>query len=392
MRPLDGIKVITLEHAIAAPFCTRQLADLGARVIKIERPGTGDFARGYDERVHGLSSHFVWVNRSKESLTLDVKQPEAAEILKALLADADVLVQNLAPGAAQRLGLGYDALKDTHPRLIVCDISGYGANGPYRDRKAYDLLIQSESGFLSITGSPGQPAKAGCSIADIAAGMVAFSSILGALLMRGRTGQGSRIDVSMLESMVEWMSYPLYYAIDGQSPPAPSGASHATIYPYGPFPAGDGKTVMLGLQNEREWKLFCEQVLRQPGLADDARFNANSKRHAARDALYALIVDAFAALTAADVMQRLDAAGIANAQMNTLDDVWRHPQLGARERWRSVETAAGAVPALLPPGLPDGVEPRMDAVPALGQHTDAILADLGYTRARIDALRANGTI
>ncbi|KAB0637812.1 CoA-transferase [Burkholderia stagnalis] len=392
MRPLDGIKVITLEHAIAAPFCTRQLADLGARVIKIERPGSGDFARGYDERVHGLSSHFVWVNRSKESLTLDVKQPEAAEILQALLADADVLVQNLAPGAAQRLGLGYDALKDTHPRLIVCDISGYGANGPYRDRKAYDLLIQSESGFLSITGSPGQPAKAGCSIADISAGMVAFSSILGALLMRGRTGQGSRIDVSMLESMVEWMSYPLYYAIDGQSPPAPSGASHATIYPYGPFPAGDGKTVMLGLQNEREWKLFCEQVLRQPGLADDARFNANSKRHAARDALHALIVDAFAALTAADVMQRLDAAGIANAQMNTLDDVWRHPQLGARERWRSVETVAGAVPALLPPGLPDGVEPRMDAVPALGQHTDAILADLGYTRARIDALRANGTI
>ncbi|TCW84291.1 CoA transferase [Burkholderia sp. SRS-46] len=392
MRPLDGIKVITLEHAIAAPFCTRQLADLGARVIKIERPGSGDFARGYDERVHGLSSHFVWVNRSKESLTLDVKQPEAAEILKALLADADVLVQNLAPGAAERLGFGYDALKDAHPRLIVCDISGYGADGPYRDRKAYDLLIQSESGFLSITGSPGEPAKAGCSIADISAGMYAFTSILSALLMRGRTGKGCRIDVSMLESMVEWMSYPLYYAIDGQSPPAPSGASHATIYPYGPFPAGDGKTVMLGLQNEREWKLFCEQVLRQPELAADARFNANSKRHAARDTLHALIVDAFAALTAGDVMQRLDAAGIANAQMNTLDDVWRHPQLAARERWRSVETAAGTVPALLPPGLPDGVEPRMDAVPALGQHTDAILADLGYERARIDALRANRTI
>ncbi|WP_431825801.1 CaiB/BaiF CoA transferase family protein [Burkholderia sp. F1] len=392
MRPLDGIKVITLEHAIAAPFCTRQLADLGARVIKIERPGSGDFARGYDERVHGLSSHFVWVNRSKESLTLDVKQPEAAGILNALLADADVLVQNLAPGAAQRLGLGYDALKDTHERLIVCDISGYGADGPYRDRKAYDLLIQSESGFLSITGSPGQPAKAGCSIADIAAGMYAFTSIQSALLMRARTGKGCRIDVSMLESMVEWMGYPLYYAIDGQSPPAPSGASHATIYPYGPFPAGDGKTVMLGLQNEREWKLFCEQVLRQPALADDARFNANAKRHAARDALHALIVDAFSSLSAADVMQRLDAAGIANAQMNTLDDVWRHPQLAARERWRSVETAAGAAPALLPPGLPDGVEPRMDAVPALGQHTDAILAELGYERARIDALRASGAI
>ncbi|MDR8080062.1 CoA transferase [Burkholderia cenocepacia] len=392
MRPLDGIKVITLEHAIAAPFCTRQLADLGARVIKIERPGSGDFARGYDERVHGLSSHFVWVNRSKESLTLDVKQPDAAAVLDALLADADVLVQNLAPGAAERLGLGHDALKHTHPRLIVCDISGYGGDGPYRDRKAYDLLIQSEAGFLSITGSAGQPAKAGCSIADIAAGMYAYTSILSALLMRGRTGEGCRIDVSMLESMVEWMGYPLYYAIDGQSPPAPSGASHATICPYGPFPAGDGKTVMLGLQNEREWKLFCAQVLRQPALADEPRFNANSKRHAARDVVDALIVDAFATLTAADVMQRLDAAGIANARMNTLDDVWRHPQLQARVRWRSVDTAAGPVPALLPPGLPAGVEPRMDAVPALGQHTDAILTELGYDRARIDALRANGTI
>jgi crotonobetainyl-CoA:carnitine CoA-transferase CaiB-like acyl-CoA transferase len=271
MRPLDGIKVVTLEHAIAAPFCTRQLADLGARVIKIERPGVGDFARGYDERVHGLSSHFVWTNRSKESLALDLKQPEAAEILGALVADADVLVQNLAPGAAERLGLGYDALSAKYPKLIVCDISGYGADGPYRDKKAYDLLIQSESGFLSITGSPGAPAKAGCSIADIAAGMYAYSNILSALLLRGRTGRGCRIDVSMLESMVEWMGYPLYYAIDGQSPPALSGAAHATIYPYGPFPAGDGKTVMLGLQNEREWKLFCERVLEQPELATDER-------------------------------------------------------------------------------------------------------------------------
>jgi itaconate CoA-transferase len=261
MRPLDGIKVVTLEHAIAAPFCTRQLADLGARVIKVERPGVGDFARGYDERVHGLSSHFVWTNRSKESLALDLKQPEAAKILDALVADADVLVQNLAPGAADRLGLGYEKLSEKYPRLIVCDISGYGADGPYRDKKAYDLLIQSESGFLSITGSPGEPAKAGCSIADIAAGMYAYSNILSALLLRPRTGRGCRIDVSMLESMVEWMGYPLYYAMGGQTPPALSGAAHATIYPYGPFPAGDGKTVMLGLQNEREWKLFCEQVL-----------------------------------------------------------------------------------------------------------------------------------
>ena len=251
-RPLDGIKVITLEHAIAAPFCTRQLADMGARVIKVERPGSGDFARGYDARVHGLASHFVWVNRSKESLTLDVKHADASKILDALVADADVLVQNLAPGAAERLGLGYAALSERYPRLIVCDISGYGADGPYRDKKAYDLLIQSESGFLSITGSPGAPAKAGCSIADIAAGMHAYASILNALLLRGRTGKGCRIDVSMLESMVEWMGYPLYYAIDGQSPPALSGAAHATIYPYGPFLAADGRTVMIGLQNERE--------------------------------------------------------------------------------------------------------------------------------------------
>jgi itaconate CoA-transferase len=392
MRPLDGIKVITLEHAIAAPFCTRQLADLGARVIKVERPGSGDFARGYDERVHGLASHFVWTNRSKESLTLDVKQAEAGKILGALIADADVLVQNLAPGAADRLGLGYDTLSKLYPKLIVCDISGYGADGPYRDKKAYDLLIQSESGFLSITGSPGEPAKAGCSIADIAAGMYAYSNILSALMLRGRTGTGCRIDVSMLESMTEWMGYPLYYAIDGQSPPTLSGAAHATIYPYGPFPAGDGKTVMLGLQNEREWKVFCERVLEQPSLAADPRFDANSKRSASRDALRAVIVEAFSSLTAQTVLQRLDAAGIANAQMNTVADVWAHPQLEARGRWREVGTSAGRVPALLPPGMPDGFEPRMDPVPALGEHTDAILSELGYEPERIQALRAAGII
>jgi crotonobetainyl-CoA:carnitine CoA-transferase CaiB-like acyl-CoA transferase len=392
MRPLEGIKVVTLEHAIAAPFCTRQLADLGARVIKIERPGTGDFARGYDERVHGLASHFVWTNRSKESLSLDVKQPEAAKILDALIADADVLVQNLAPGAADRLGLGYDALSVKYSKLIVCDISGYGADGPYRDKKAYDLLIQSESGFLSITGSPGEPAKAGCSIADIAAGMYAYSNILSALLLRGRTGKGCRIDVSMLESMVEWMGYPMYYAIDGQSPPALSGASHATIYPYGPFQAGDGKTVMLGLQNEREWKLFCGRVLMQPALATDPRFDTNSKRSAARAELRAVILEAFSEFTVAQILQRLDEAGIANAQMNTLADVWAHPQLQARERWRKVGTSAGEIAALLPPGMPASFDPRMDAVPALGEHTDAILAELGYAPEDIGRLRSSGAI
>ncbi|HEY3596984.1 MAG TPA: CaiB/BaiF CoA-transferase family protein [Paraburkholderia sp.] len=392
MRPLDGIKVVTLEHAIAAPFCTRQLADLGARVIKVERPGAGDFARGYDERVHGMSSHFVWTNRSKESLTLDVKKPEASAILDALIADADVLVQNLAPGAADRLGLGYDALSGKHPRLIVCNISGYGADGPYRDKKAYDLLIQSEAGFLSVTGSPDEPAKAGNSIADIAAGMYAYSNILSALLLRGRTGKGCRIDVSMLESMVEWMGYPMYYAIDGQTPPALSGASHATIYPYGPFMAGDGKTVMMGLQNEREWRLFCDEVLAQPELATDERFLSNSKRSAARDALREIIVRAFANLTAAQVMERLDKVGIANAQMNSMHDVWTHPQLQARERWGVVKTPAGDIPALLPPGLGNNFAPRMDAVPALGEHTEAILRELGYNAAQIDALQSAGAI
>jgi crotonobetainyl-CoA:carnitine CoA-transferase CaiB-like acyl-CoA transferase len=392
MRPLEGIKIITLEHAIAAPFCTRQLADLGARVIKIERPGTGDFARGYDERVHGLASHFVWTNRSKESLSLDVKQAEAVKILDALIADADVLVQNLAPGAADRLGLGYDALSVKYPKLIVCDISGYGADGPYRDKKAYDLLIQSESGFLSITGSPGEPAKAGCSIADIAAGMYAYSNILSALLLRGKTGKGCRIDVSMLESMVEWMGYPMYYAIDGQSPPGLSGASHATIYPYGPFQAGDGKTVMLGLQNEREWKVFCERVLEQAALATDPRFDTNSKRSAARGELRAVITDAFSQFTVAKILQRLDAAGIANAQMNTLSDVWSHPQLEARDRWRQVATSAGDIAAFLPPGMPASFDPRMDAVPALGQHTNAILTELGYAPEDIQRLRSTGAI
>ncbi|QKS28709.1 MAG: Acetyl-CoA:oxalate CoA-transferase [Accumulibacter sp.] len=392
MRPLDGITVVTLEHAVAAPFCTRQLADLGARVIKVERPGSGDFARAYDQRVHGLASHFVWTNRSKESLTLDLKHAAAPPLLARLLAGADVLVQNLAPGAAARLGLAYEDLRATFPRLIVCDLSGYGGDGPYRDRKAYDLLIQGEAGFLSVTGTPDAPAKAGCSIADIAAGMYAYSSILAALLQRARSGCGCRIEVSMLESMVEWMGYPLYYACDGAAPPPRAGAAHATIYPYGPFAAGDGKLLILGVQNEREWQLFCRQVLDRPELADDARYSSNSRRSAARDELQALIAEQFSRLGSEELIARLDAARIANARINDMHEVWQHPQLAARGRWTEVATPAGPIPALLPPGGNSGFTPRMDAVPALGEHTEAILGELGCDAAAISALRAAGAV
>lgn len=392
MKPLSGITVVALEHAIAAPFCSRQLADQGARVIKVERPEVGDFARGYDSRVKGLSSHFTWTNRSKESLALDLKHAKAGEIMDKLLAQADVLVQNLAPGAAARMGLSFEALHAKYPRLIVCDISGYGDSGPYRDKKAYDLLIQSESGFLSITGTPQEPSKAGCSIADIAAGMYAYSNILTALIERGRTGKGRRIDVSMLESMAEWMSFPMYYAFDGASPPPRAGASHATIYPYGPFLAGDGKSVMLGLQNEREWAVFCDKVLQQPALAKDARFDANAKRSAARADVRALIEEAFGKLSAAEVIERLEAAGIANAQVNTMADLWSHPQLAARKRWVQVDTPAGLVPALLPPGAPDAADVRMDPIPAVGQHSVAILRELGLDPDEIEQLKKDKAI
>ena len=392
MRPLDGITVVSLEHAIAAPLCTRHLADLGARVIKVERPGRGDFARDYDHRARGLSSHFVWVNRSKQSLTLDLKQPAALAALKDLVGRADVLVQNLAPGAAARLGLGYAALREQQPRLIVCDISGYGGDGPYRDKKAYDLLIQSEAGFLSVTGTPDEPCKAGNSIADIAAGMYAYSSILAALLQRGRSGEGSHIDVSMLESLTEWMGFPLYYAYEGAAPPPRSAAAHATIYPYGPFEAGDGGTVMLGLQNEREWKLFCDQVLLRPELAADPRFAANARRNEHRAALQAIILQVFAGLTAAQVIERLDAAQIANARMNGMAEVWTHPQLQARRRLRRVGSPAGELQALLPPGANSSFDYRMDAIPAIGEHTQTILRELGRSEADIAALQAAGAI
>ncbi|CAB3893404.1 CaiB/BaiF CoA transferase family protein [Achromobacter animicus] len=391
-RPLDGITVVSLEHAIAAPFCTRQLADMGARVIKIERPGTGDFARGYDERVRGLSSHFVWTNRSKESLTLDLKRDEAGGIMDRLLESADVLVQNLAPGAAARLGLSFEALHQKYPRLIVCDISGYGEGGPYQDKKAYDLLIQSESGFLSVTGTKDDPVKAGCSIADIAAGMYAYSAILNALLLRQRTGQGSRLDVSMLESMVEWMGFPMYYAFDGAAPPVRAGAAHASIYPYGPFPVGGGSTIMLGLQNEREWRVFCAQVLRQADLAEDPRFISNSLRTANRDALRALIVAAFADLSIEQVTQRLEDAQIANARVNDMAGVWAHPQLQARQRWSEVDSPAGMLPALLPPATSNAFTAHMGPVPAVGQNTDAVLASLGYAPDQVAQFHASEVV
>jgi itaconate CoA-transferase len=386
-RPLDGILVVTLEHAIAAPFATRQLAELGARVIKVERPGAGDFARAYDDRVHGLSSHFVWCNRSKESLTLDLKHQSARKILAPLLAKADVLVQNLAPGATARLGLSEEALRPTHPRLILCEISGYGADGPYRDRKAYDLLIQAEAGLLSVTGTEDHPSKAGISIADIAAGMYAYSGVLAALIERNATGHGSRVEISMLEALGEWMSFPLYYAFEGQPPPARTGAAHATIIPYGPFTTGDGRTVMLGLQNEREWKVFCEIVLRQPALAADPRFDSNPNRTAHRAELAPIITGIFAGLTSPELVARLDAAGIANAHVNDMPALWTHPQLAARARWRKVGSPAGEIPALRPPANSSTFSPRMDAIPALGEHTDAILGELGFSAADIAHLR-----
>ena len=391
-RPLDGITVVALEHVIAAPFCTRQLADLGARIIKIERPGEGDFARGYDTQVEGLSSHFVWVNRSKESLTLDLKQTSALSILKSLLKTADVFIQNLAPGAAARMGLTAEALQKDNPGLILCSISGYGDDGPYRDKKAYDLLIQSEAGFLSITGTPETPSKAGNSIADIAAGMYAYTNILAALLQRGKTGKGTVIDISMLEALGEWMSFPMYYAYKGANPPSRNGASHATIYPYGPFKAGDGKTVMLGLQNEREWAQFCEIVLENPTLAQDERFDRNFKRNEKRAELLEIIDTCFSQLTAEQLIARLEKAQIANANLNDMAGLWNHEQLKARKRFTEVGSPQGAIAAMLPPGVNDSYDYRMDPVPSVGEHTNAILSEMGISSTEIDALRAQGAI
>jgi itaconate CoA-transferase len=392
MLPLENVKVVSIEQAVAAPLASRHLADYGARVIKIERPGTGDFARGYDETVRGISSWWVWLNRSKQSLTLDLKHAQAKPILGKLLSDSDVLLHNLGPGAAERLGLAGAALVSRHPRLIVCEISGYGSSGPYQKKKAYDLLIQNETGLVSITGTPEAPAKAGISAADIAAGMYAFSGILLALRAREQTGRGTVLQVSLFDSLSEWMMPAGYHAAYGGSAPQRSGAEHASIAPYGPYRCGDGSQINLAIQNEREWARFCSLVLQQPEVATDPRFDTNSGRSANRRELRTAIEEVFGTLTLEQIVARLDAAGIANAYTKSVQQFWEHPQHAARNRWRSVDSEAGPVQALSPPIVAEGWEPRMDPIPAVGEHTDSILAELGYTQEEIRELRAAAAI
>ena len=378
MLPLEGITVVSLEQAVAAPFATRQLADMGARVIKVERPGVGDFARSYDAVVEGLSSHFVWINRSKESIALNLKQEGARKVLNGLLENADVFVQNLAPGATGRLGFGTEALRERHPDLIVCDVSGYGASGPYRDKKAYDLLVQCEAALVSVTGTQETPSKAGIAVADIAASMYAYSGILAALFRRERAGEGAAIEISLFEALAEWMGFPAYYAMYGDREPPRSGASHASIAPYGPFACAGGEVAFFGIQNEREWEKFCEVVLERPKLTGDERFSSNSDRLDNRHALDEEIERIFGGLTAEEVVEKLEEAGIANARLRSVREFLDHPQLEARGRWREVDSPSGSLHALLPPGLPSDTEPVMAPIPEIGQHTAAILSELGF--------------
>lgn len=392
MRPLDGITVIALEQAVAGPLASRHLADLGARIIKIERPGTGDFARHYDSRVNGLSSHFAWLNRTKESLSLDVKRDEGRQVLERLLATADVFIHNLAPGAVERLGFGRAVLESRYPRLVSCEISGYGTGGPLHDRRAYDLLVQSEAGLLAVTGTEEAPAKAGIAVADIAGGMYAFSGILAALLARGRTGRGSALEISLFDALVEWMGYPLYYASGGSGAPPRTGAHHATIAPYGPYTVANGETVYLAVQNDREWHRFCADLLGDAALASDSRFVTNVNRVAHRGSLNEAIEQRLASLTADDVVRRADGAQIACARMNTVDETLHHPQLAQRGRWQQVGSPNGPLPALTPPLLMHGVTPAMGPIPAVGEHTDTILEELGYPRSVIDSWRSTGII
>jgi itaconate CoA-transferase len=391
MRPLEGFRVVALEHAVAAPLCTRHLADLGAEVIKIERPGEGDFARGYDRFVRGISSFVVWLNRGKRSVTLDLKHHAARAVLDRLIERADALVQNLAPGAAARLGLSYAALSPRHPRLIVCDISGYGESGPFAQKKAYDLLIQAESGLISVTGTPEQPSRVGISAADIATGMYAQSAVLAALLRRERNGQGAHVSVAMLDALAEWMSYPMYRTAYADSPLPREALSHPALAPYGAHRAKDGQ-VIFGLQNEREWATFCAKVMGRPDWVSDPRYHDNSARREHREALKAEIEAFFADKTAREVVALLDAAGIANGRLNDARDLWGHEQLAARDRWREIESPAGRLRALLPPVTFADIEAAMGAVPALGQHTDAVLAELGYAPGDVAALREAGAV
>ncbi|WP_142826916.1 CaiB/BaiF CoA transferase family protein [Planococcus soli] len=383
MLPLEGITVVSLEQAVAAPFATRQLADLGARVIKVERPGVGDFARNYDKTVKGMASHFVWINRSKESLALDLKQEEAKEVLHKLLEEADVFLHNLAPGAVDRLGFSAEELKIAYPKLIICSISGYGTFGPYTNKKAYDLLIQCEAGLVSVTGTEDTPSKAGISIADIAAGMYAYTGVLTAIISRYKTGKGAIIEVSMLEALAEWMGYPLYYSAYGENEPPRTGASHATIYPYGPFKAGDGKMVFMGIQNEREWGEFCHTVLSNPDLASDPLFNSNSQRVVNKTALKSIIEDVFQAMDSGQVIERLELSRIASARLNTMNELVDHPQLAARNRWREVDSPVGKLKALIPPVTSDEVDTVMNPIPEVGEHTNSILSELGFSEEQI---------
>ncbi|WP_158921439.1 CaiB/BaiF CoA-transferase family protein [Acidisphaera sp. S103] len=391
MRPMEGMRVIALEHAVAAPLCTRHLADMGADVIKIERPGDGDFARAYDDYVNGLCSHFIWLNRGKRSVTLDVKNPDARTALDTLIAGADVLVQNLAPGAAARLGLTHEALSPANPKLVVCDISGYGESGPFVQKKAYDLLIQAESGLISVTGSEDEPSRVGISIADISTGMYALTGILGALLRRGRTGQGANVKIAMLDALGEWMTYPiLRHAYAGSAPPRVP-TTHPGIAPYGAHRTKDGQ-IIIGLQNEREWAVFCAKVLKQPALQTDPRFASQAMRRQNRPALTALIEDLFTTMTSMEVAAMLDEIGIANGRLNEPIDVWNHAQFTARDKWREIQTEAGPVRALLPPFTFTDVEAVMGDVPSVGQHTDEVLAEIGFSREKIAAMRAAGAV
>jgi crotonobetainyl-CoA:carnitine CoA-transferase CaiB-like acyl-CoA transferase len=391
-RPLAGITVLSVEQAVAAPFATRQLADLGARVIKVERPGDGDFARGYDESIEGQSSYFVWLNRSKESLTCDLKSPEGRAIVEQLMAEADVFVQNLAPGAADRLGLDAAGLQARHPRLVVCSITGFGSSGPWSQKKAYDLLVQCEAGLVSLTGTPEMPAKAGISVADIAAGMYAFTGILTALLQRATTGVAPALEVSLFEALAEWMGSPMYYTAGLGRQPARAGIEHATIAPYGPYATTEGTVVLVAVQSDREWRAFARTVLDAAEVADDVRFLRNSDRVAHRAELNQIISARFAALDQEEAERLLSEAGIAHARINQVQGLLDHEVLAGRERWRQVQTPGGPVPALLPPLTISGTEPRMDPVPAVGEHTDAILAALGLDEERIAELRRSGAV